>query len=156
MIETWIDHLAAVWEISDTRFGTVKSFKLVQDADFPDSLEASDLDLHPVALTIPGGVQFEYSLGGPRIGFYSGVTEFHVAPDLNRSRLPALLPWYGKIVRAAAAAMQLSGTVEYFVISDQPDAIQGPLALQYGSENPHWGFVVNWTVKEHITLTVSA
>src|SRR6266545_8311774 len=134
MIETWIDELAKVWQISDGRFGTVRSYMLVEKAEFPDSIDPTTLLTSPVALTIPGWFKPEYSLGGPRIGFYTGVTEFHVAPDVNKGRLPSLLPWYGMILRAAASHMQLNKKVELFLIDDREDAIAGPLALQYGEE----------------------
>jgi hypothetical protein len=155
MIESWIDELATVWEISGGGFATVKSYRLVADHDFPASIDPSALSTSPIALTIPAGMEPEYSTGGPRIGFYKGVTEFHVAPDVDRARLPELLPWYGRILRAAAGNMKLNNTVEFFLI-DRNEGIRGPLAMQYGSEAPHWGFVVSWEVKEHLALTVTA
>lgn len=155
MIETWIDAMCVVWEdITDERFGNVTSYKLIAESNFPDSIDPVDLDLHPIALTVPANMEAEYSMSGPLLGFYTGVTEFHVCPDMNRSRIPALLPWYGKIIRAAAGNMTLGGLVEHFVID--ADGVTGPQALQYGNEAPHWGFVVQWKVKERITLTVSA
>jgi hypothetical protein len=150
MIETWADRLCAVWAISDEGFGSVKSYKLIGESDFPDSIDPSDLDLHPIALTVPAMLQPEYSFGGPRIGFYKGVTEFHVSQDLNRARVPSLMKWYGKILRTAAANATLSGLVELFLLDDVEDAIAGPMPLQYGSENPHWGFIVKWKVKEKL------
>lgn len=157
MIEHWIDELARVWEI-EVGFGTVKSYRLFGKTEFPDAIDPSTLDRSPVALTIPASLGPEYSTGGPLLGYWRGVTEFHVAPDLDRGRLPALLPWYGRILRAAASHARLGGTVELFVIENQADSILGPLALQYGDEQAHWGFTVNWTVKEHLEgqLEVSA
>lgn len=157
MIEDWIDDLCKVWEISDQRFGTVKSYKLIGLVEFPDSIDAAQLDIHPIALTIATSMQPEYSAGGPALAFYTGVTEFHVAPDVNKSRLSSLLPWYGKILRAAAGAVRLGGNrIAYFLIADVENAIEGPVPMQYGAENPHWGFIVRWKVKEHLVLTVSA
>lgn len=156
MIESWIDELAKVWEFQ-AGLGMVRSYRLIEKAEFPSSIDPADLERSPVALTIPAAMRPQYSEGGPLIGFYRGVTEFHVAPDVNKSRLPALLPWYGKILRAAASHMKLNNTVEYFAIDDQEDAIAGPLDMQYGGEAPHWGFLVNWIVKERLEnqLTVS-
>ena len=151
MIETWIDELAKVWEISDQRFGTVRSYKLIEKAEFPSSIEASTLSTTPVALTIPGWLRPEYSEGGPKIGFYTGVTEFHVAPSLDKGLMPSLMPWYGLILQAAVGHMKLNNTVEYFVIDqDREDAIAGPLGLKYGDEVVHWGFLVHWKVKEKL------
>jgi hypothetical protein len=73
--------------------------------------------------------------------------------------LPSLIHWYGYILRAAAAHVQLSGTVGNFVIMDRADAIEGPLELKYGNEASHWGFTVKWMVEETPTnadLPVSA
>lgn len=156
MMENWIDDLARVWAtITDQRFGSVRSYLLIERAEFPDSIDPADLDLHPIALTIPAGMSPTYS-ASLKEAFYTGVTEFHVAPDVLRSRLPALIPWYGKILRAAAANIKLGGKVHNFVISDE--GITGPIALQYGNEAVHWGFVVSWRVKENplSDLTVSA
>jgi len=154
MIESWIDTLVKVWEFDCGNGQMVRSYRLVEKAEFPTVIDPGR-DF-PLALTIPSGVRPEYSLGGPLLGFWNGITEFHVSPNLDKSLMPSLVRWYGKIVRAAAGSMTLGGLVEYFVIADQEDAVSGPIALQYGAEAEHWGFLVRWTVKERITLTVSA
>jgi hypothetical protein len=156
MIESWIDELAKVWEISDGHFGTVHSYRLIEKAEFPESIDPVDLDKNPIALTIPATLDPEYSAGGPQIGFYTGVTEFHVSPDLNYGRLPQMLLWYGVITKAAASHAKLNGTVEIFLI--ETPGIVGPVALQYGSEAWHWGFTVHWRVKERLEgqITFSA
>jgi hypothetical protein len=157
MIENWIDEVAKVWEISDG-FKTVQSFKLVEKAEFPESIDPTSLDNAPIALTIPASVGPEYSLGGPHIGYWIGVTEFHVASNQDRGKLPELLPWYRKIINAAASHMKLNNTVELFLIDEGNDAITGPVPLQFGDETPHWGFLVRWRVKERLEgqITVSA
>ncbi len=152
MIETFIDALCDVWAISGEGFQTVKSYKLIADADFPAAINPAELDLHPIALTIPGSVQPKYALGHKHVTFY-GITEFHVAPDLNKGRMPALIPWYGRILRAAAAHVQLGGSVGNFVIVDRTDGIEGPVALKYGAEDAHWGFLVRWMVELTPTST---
>lgn len=156
MIENWIDKLCNVWSFDAGNMRTVKSYRLIGDADrFPASIDpARDF---PLALSIPSGVSPEYSLGGPCFGIWRGVTEFHVAPSVEKSLLPSLMKWYGKILNAAAGNMKLGGTVELFLL-DGEDAIEGPLALQYGNETPHWGYLVRWIVKEHLEgeFTVSA
>lgn len=154
MITSWIDRLAAVWAFDCGNMQSVRSYKLLEKAEFPSVIDpARDF---PLALTIPSGVKPEYSLGGPLLGYWNGITEFHVAPSTDKSLMPSLLKWYGLIIAAAAGSMTLGGAVEYFVIADQEDAVSGPIALQYGAEAEHWGFLVRWTVKERITLTVSA
>lgn len=150
MIEDWIDTLCGVWEIDLGGFKTVRSFHLLKDTNFPAAINPEELEQSPIALTIPASVQPMYSKGSKHATWY-GVTEFHVAPDLEKSRIPSLLPWYGRIWKAAALKVQLSGSgadIANFVIIDRSDGIQGPMSLQYGSENEHWGFIVNWMVEE--------
>ena len=146
MIESWIDNLCKIWEIS-TGLGAVRSYKLLEKAEFPSAINPQDLAQNPIALTIPATVQPKYAIGHKHFTWY-GVTEFHVAPDLDRGRLPELIHWYGRILRAAASEVQLSGTVANFVIVDRVDGIEGPVALKYGDETPHWGFLVRWMVEE--------
>ncbi len=158
MIESWIDSLCKVWEFSAPGFDMVRSYRLIEKAEFPSAINAADLGQHPVALTIPAAVQPLYSMGRKHITWF-GETEFHVAPDLDHGRLPSLIPWYGLILRAASAHVQLGGIVANFVIMDRADAIEGPLALKYGDEAAHWGFTVKWMVEEVPTnadLPVSA
>ena len=149
MIETWIDAMCAVWAGITTPLGTVKAPYLIKRAEFPSSINPSD-DF-PLALTIPADLEPVYSVGGPNEGFYTGVTEFHITPDLNKGHLPSLIPWFGKIWAAAAANMKLGGTCFDFRVT----RIQGPIELQYGNEASHWGFIVNWEVKDTSNSSVS-
>ena len=155
MIESWIDAICDVWSSVDAPgFGRVRAPYLIKKKEFPAAINPKD-DF-PIALTIPGKVGLQYSAGGPKEGFYSGVTEFHLTPDLSKAHLPSLLPWYGKIWIAAAANMKLGGLVHSFMIDQNEDSIIGPIALKYGDEAEHWGFLVNWTVKETNNSTVMA
>jgi hypothetical protein len=155
---TWLDELAKIWEFGDGNFGTVKSFRLIEKAEFPASIDPSDLDRSPIALTVPASMKPEYSSGGPLIVYWTGVTEFHVAPDIDFGRIPALMPWYGMILNAATSHMKLNGTVELFLLADSENAIEGPMGLKYGNEAEHWGFTVQWQVKQRIEgmITVNA
>lgn len=159
MIENWIDTLCEVWGgISDQRFGSVRSPYLIKRSEFPSSIDPTDLDRNPLALTIPAALQPKYAMGNKHLTWY-GVTEFHVSPDIDKGRLPSLIIWPGLILRAAASHVQLSGKVANFVIVDQRDGIAGPLELQYGNEAKHWGFMVTWMVEESpdgVALPVSA
>lgn len=161
MIEDWVDNLCAVWAIDIDGFRTVKSFNLIKESNFPSAINAGDLDQQPIAITIPASMRPAYSKGNKNVTWF-GITEFHVAPDVDKGRLPSLLPWYGRILRAAALKVQLSTTtaeISNFVIVDRNDGILGPMALQYGDEAEHWGFIVNWMVEESLAgsaLPVSA
>lgn len=149
MIESWIDTLCDVWRtVEAPGFRTMKSPYLIKEKKFPSAI--SPKDDFPIALTIPASVDPMYSVGGPREAFYSGVTQFHITPDLDMGNIPAMLPYYGHILRVAAGNLLLGGLVEDLTIT----GIVGPIAMQFGDEAEHWGFMVNWTVKEKITLTV--
>lgn len=152
MIEDWIDDLCDVWRtVSAPGFQTMRSPYLIKRKEFPSAI--SPKDNFPIALTIPASLDPSYSVGGPKVAFYSGVTQFHLVPDLSMGHIPAMLPYYGSILRAAAANVLLGGKVADFMVNPS-NGIIGPLAMQYGDEAEHWGFMVNWTVKEIITLTV--
>jgi hypothetical protein len=156
MITEWIDAVQDVWAgISGNGFNSVKAPLLIRRAEFPDAIDAADLALHPLALSIVGDTKFVYSAGGPNEGFYQGVTEFHVAPSLDRSLIPSLLQWPRLIVVAAAAHLQLGGLVNHFALQDRDDQINGPIALKYGEEAEHWGFLVYWEVKENVNSAIT-
>jgi hypothetical protein len=151
MIETWIDAMQDVWAgISGTGFSLVRAPYLYKRAEFPIAIDPKTLAVEPLALTIPGEVEFKVSAGGPNEGFYQGVTEFHIAPSNDKSLLPSLLPWYGKIITAAAGNNKLGGLVHSFALQSRSDQITGPIELTYGDEAPHWGFLAYWEVKENL------
>lgn len=153
----WIDALCNVWKtIVCEGFRTVKSPYLILENQFPASISPS-ADF-PIALTMPDLTSPEYSVGGVKEAIITGVTEFHISPDVSKARLPELLVWPGAIWKAAGASLQLGGLVSHFIISKER-GIVGPIALQYGDEQAHWGFIVNWEVKPknlEASLTVSA
>lgn len=145
MIDAWIDNLAKVWEISDGRGGTVRSYRIFERNEFPDEVP---LD-RPVALTFVDAVDLSVTAGGPNLAFWHGSTIFHLTPDLSRSRMPYILPYFERIVLAAAANMQLGGAVEYFAL-EETNSIAITM-LQYGTEARHLGLEVRWLVKERIS-----
>lgn len=143
-IQLWIDKLTRVWEISDGKGGTVKSYRVYERNEFP---EAVPLD-QPVALTFVDDADIEYSQGGVCTVFWHGETEFNLAPDLSRKHIPDILLYFQRITVAAAANMKLSGSVDYFVLAPQDSISLQP--LQYGNQVRHLGLVVSWTVKQII------
>lgn len=153
MIEDWIDAVAAVWEIKLGSFKTVRSFYLMRDADFPESIDVHELAEHPVALTFWPSLEPQYSAGGPKIAFWSGETEIHLCADFKKSRAREMLPWYKFAWAAAAADPTLGGKVELFTIPARSDAVV-LTSLQYGEEAVHWGLVVQWLVKEHVDAQI--
>ena len=152
----WIDALVDVWRtVECPGFQNMRAPYLMKEAQFPESINPSD-DF-PIAITIPDVTSPEYSLGGVKEAIITGVTEFHITPDLSKARMPALLLWPGAIWKAAGANLSLGGLVSHFIIAKER-GIVGPIGLQYGSEAEHWGFIVNWEVKPknlEASLTVS-
>ena len=157
MIEHWIDAVQDVWAtIQGDGFKYVRAPYMFTRADFPTAIDPSDLLSSPMALSITGEIQFKYSAGGPNEGFYQGITQFHVSPDLNMGHVPKLLKWPGLIAAKAAGNMKLGGLVHNFVLQNRPDQITGPVELQFGDETPHWGFIVYWEVKENLNTALTA
>lgn len=150
MIQDWIDTVVEVWRIDIGDFKQVKSPYIFKEQQFPAAI--SPADDFPIALTFLASTQPVYSKGYKKITWY-GQTEFHITPDLKKSHNPELMLWPSRILLAAAAKVQLSGSgadISNFVILDQRDGIDGPVALKYGDEAAHWGFVVNWKVDESL------
>ena len=148
MVENWIDTLTRVWELPDGAGGQVKSFRLYERAEFPEEIQ---LDV-PTALTFIGDIDADYSQGGPGVIMWHGSTSFHVTPDLDRTRLPGVILYFGRILAAAAANMKLSGRVDYFAL-EQTGSIS-LVAMQYGNEAKHLGLEVKWMVIEKVVLAV--
>mgnify|MGYP007100087937 FL=1 len=148
-ISSWIDAIAEKWgQVSDGRGGQVRSYAAFKRSEFPEALSVS-----PCALTYITGVPVvQYSLGGPCVVVYQGVTEFHLTRAVDKSLMPYVMGYYERIIAAAASSITLGGLVEHWLLSgDEPIK---PGVLTYAGEDPHYGMVVNWRVKELLTLTV--
>ena len=151
MITDWIDKVAEVWgTIDNGKGGSLKSYKMFSRAEFPESLSEFPCVLNLVA-RVP---KIQYSAGGPCLAVYDGVSEFHIAKNINKSNYPFVLTYFEKIIVAAAANLQLGGAVEHFLLAATNPITLG--VLRYGSEDAHLGLVVNWQVKEIMNLTVSS
>lgn len=156
MIENWIDALAAIWEITaHGNKGLVYSYRCYKRKEFPESIEPAKF---PVALSYPIQVNNVYSSGGMKIDTWTGITEFHLFPDVKKSNLPDLLPYFARIRSAAGANMHLSGAVSQFVLRSAGGSasIQGPAVLQYGDEAPHYGLIAHWIVEEKVNTEFTA
>ena len=148
MLETWIDELTRVWgTVDDGKGSQVVSYPLFEKASFPSSINK-----FPCALTFVDRVR--PGLSEAAFDNWSGRTEFHFFNSADPSLLPAVARYYQRILHAAATNATLGGLVEYFHI-DADAGIAGSLRLQYGSENPHWGAIVNWVVIESASELVS-
>lgn len=141
-VESWIDALAKRWEISDGKGGTVRSYRVYEKDEFPESISLEK----PCVITYITGYDPQYSAGGPLKGLYRGTSEFHLVSNVNKANLPKLMLYLARIRNAAAGSIQLGGLVDHFLLVGDPP-IRGPVSLQYGSEEPHHGIVVTWEVK---------
>jgi hypothetical protein len=149
MIENWIDLIAAVWgDVSDGKGGTVRSYRMYEVAEFPASLSE-----FPCAVSYPTKVVCEYGAGNS-IDLWDGKTEFHLVPNIDRAHTPYLLQFFARIRDAAALHMTLGGVVDYFILRMEDKSIEGPVELKWGGEEPHWGLVVYWRVKENVSNQV--
>ena len=151
MIEKWIDKLADTWMGIDLGgFGQVYSPYMVGNAGYPSSIDPSDLANQVIALNIPGPLNpGDYGISAPKRAFYTGMTQFHLAPNGDMAHLQRILPWYGRIMSAAVANPTLDGTVELFWIANREDAITFANNISFGNETPHWAMSVRWNVKEN-------
>jgi len=147
-VETWIDDITRLWDqVSDGRGGSVRSYRVYEKDDFPEAL--SDF---PCALTYSTEVENVYSLGGPLVDLWQGVTEFHLFPNVDKRNFPAIMKFFARIRNAASGSMTLGGKVAHFLLRNANSggaSIQGPVVLQYGGEEPHHGLLVFWEVNEN-------
>jgi hypothetical protein len=151
-IEKWLDTLNAVWGFDFGRGQVIRTPKCATKNEFPEAL--GDLaDQGPIALSWPVSAQPKYGASSssiPTILIWKGITELHLVPDVKKTNLAFLLPFYGKILNAAKTNITLGGLVEYFILDDREDNFELSI-LQYGSENPHHGIVLHWTVKQNLS-----
>lgn len=150
-VENWIDDITRLWEFAapGENGRLVKAFRVFEKDEFPEALTA---DLYPCALTYTVDVASDYGAGGPNIDFYHGRTEFHVVPSAAKSYYPRLMRYLALVRNAAAGSVKLAGKVDSFLLrADEGPSIEGPVLLQYGSEEPHLGLVVHWVVKEDVS-----
>lgn len=150
-VENWIDQIAQIWgTVEDGQGGFVKSYSVFERAEFPEALT-----VFPCALTYVSRVPvIQYSAGGPGVIVWRGVSEFHLTASVNKGRLPYVMRFYDRIIRAAASQVTLGGAVSHFILG--PDDPLQPGILVYGNEEPHYGIAVNWTVKENPVIVVGA
>jgi hypothetical protein len=149
-VNDWIDALCALWEISDGKGGQVYSYRVYEKAEFPEAITKT-----PCALTYTTGVQMEIQAGDGR-SYWKGMTEFHLMDNVDKQHFPQLMLYFARIRAAMASSHTLGGLVSHF--KPDPDVaphVQGPVVLQYGSDDPHHGIVVFWEVKENETDALS-
>ena len=147
-IENWIDQICKVWgTVGNGQGGHVRSYLVYEKEEFPEAIT-----VYPCAITYTTNVIDQYSVGGPLIDHWKGVTEFHLFPSADKRNFPAIMLYFSRIRNAAAANMQLGGRVAFFQLrqGDEP-SIEGPVVLRYGGEDPHHGLIVHWICKQSVS-----
>lgn len=149
--EKWIDAITKLWAtVNDGKGRKVRSYSVFERDEFPEALSE-----FPCAITyIQRLPVVQYSAGGPAVVVYRGVSEFHLTQNVNKKNMPYVIRFYERIINAAASKVTLGGLVSHFVLADTDPLIPG--VLVYGSEEPHFGIVVNWIVKENPAIVVEA
>lgn len=150
-VENWIDELARLWgTVDDGKGRKVHAYSVFERDEYPEALS-----IFPCAISYITRVPVvQYSAGGPGVIVYRGVTEFHLTENISRRNMAYVIRFYERIIRAAASKVTLGGLVSHFVLSDGDPLVPG--VLVYGSEEPHFGIVVNWIVKENPAIVVEA
>lgn len=150
-VENWIDEICKLaGEVANGRGGKVKSYRVFAKTDFPEGLS-----VFPCAITYTTQVVTTYSAGGPCIDLWKGVTEFHLSAGTAKSEYPDVMRYFARIRAAFAAHVTLGGKVAYCLLDTEQPSLQGPVVLQYGTEQPHHGIVARWVVKENVTGAVT-
>jgi hypothetical protein len=149
-IEKWIDALNNVWAFEYGRGQIVRTPGCVAKNEFPEAL--TDLATSPMALSWPLTVKATYGAASssiPTVLIWHGETELHLTPDIKKTNLAFILPFFGRILAAAKANLTLGGLVEHFML-DEENAMELDI-LKYGNEAPHHAIVIHWTVKQNLS-----
>lgn len=151
-IENWIDELVKISEI-ELAGKRVRGFRLYEKAEFPGALAAGSI---PCILTFVGpGVRMQYGYG-PCFEVWRGSCEYHLTPNLDRAQLPTVYRAF-RLIRDQFAAHRTLGNrvANCELVMDEGDSITGPVKLQYGSEEEHFGLIAHWRVKEHVESEIT-
>lgn len=144
-VENWIDEVARLaGGIKAHNKGQVKAYLVFERAEIPETISE-----FPCAITYVQGLRAQYSMGGPCIDLWDGVTEFHLFPDIKKANLPEMVRYFGKIRTAWAGNMSLGGRVDHCVLKAE-NSIE-MVQMVYGTEAEHHGLKVYWEVKENVT-----
>jgi hypothetical protein len=143
--DSWMDAFSnMLGTIAASKSQPMNTYSMIGKNNIPDALTK-----FPSALTFIDDVTYEYSLGGPNYAFWQGQTEIHVFPNVSRKNYSILMKYYEAILVAFATHVTLGGKVVTCMLRQTP-SIQGPLSFTYGNDDPHHGFLINWSVKEKI------
>ena len=145
----WIDNLAQLWGFQWN--GTqIKTYKVWGRDEYPGTVEV------PSAITFVENDAGFYSTSEGDVSIVTGLTEFHLFPTPDRTKVPAILPLFKQIKVTAAKNIGLGHgrDLSFLLTNDSQGRIRGPLVLQWGEEM-HLGLTVHWTVATTLVIQVS-
>jgi hypothetical protein len=151
-VENWVDEICNLaGEVSDGIRPPVKSYSVYSGKTTPESINT-----FPAAITYVENLVSNYSLGGPLLDFWSGVTEFHLFPNKALSNYPAAIRYFALIRNAFAAHMQLNNKVAFCQLKQDETGL-ALAVFSPGTDSEHLGIIARWIVKENVTgdFTVS-
>lgn len=155
-VEDWIDKICDVWgTVSNGKGGFVRSFYVYKRDEFPETITAA---MMPCVLTYTLNVGNDVN-AADSFDHWQGRSEFHLFPNVDKRNFPAIMLYFKRIRQAAAANIKLglgASGLHYFLLKSpftrvSGVGITGPVVMQYGSEDPHHGLIVDWLVKADVT-----
>lgn len=151
-VEQWIDEICKIaGSVPNGKGGKVLSYSVFEKSNFPEGLSK-----FPCAITYTTQVVSTYSISGPCVDMWKGVTEFHLSAGTAKTDFPDIMRYFARIRAAFAGRVTLGGKVAYCLLSTEEPSLQGPVVLTYGTEQPHYGIVARWVVKEISSVVVGA
>lgn len=146
---TWADVLTGIWTNLEFRGRDVKSYKLYDVGDLPESISN-----YPSCFSYIENLDPMYSLAGPARFIWRGQTHFYLVEDVNKQHYPAIYVFMESIPLMTAKYLTLGGIVPAFGIDTETTVgVEGPLTLSYGGspqEAPSLGVIAHWWVKDNL------
>lgn len=144
MITNWIDDITKlIGEVSGEGKKKVVTYGIDK---IPETISEV-----PCAFSYITNLRPTYSMGGPGINVWTGVTEVHLTKGISKAELGPTFKLPDRILAACASHLKLNSKVTSFLIDPDQGGIEGPVSGTYGSEAPHYLIFVHWTVVENVT-----
>jgi hypothetical protein len=153
-VELWMDELNAIWAVDAGNGRIVRTPRCLTADEFPAAI--TDLaENGPIALSWPNFIQEaeygDHDSSVPTQLTWVGETWLHLTPDLDKSRLSYILPFFGRVLKAAKDHIHLdsAGKVNFILSDERPIALASD--MQYGNEAPHYGLIITWKVQQELS-----
>jgi hypothetical protein len=137
----WIDDIVAMMGTINAGAGSVTSYKI---GEWPGQIST-----FPASISYVSNGGWEYSLGGPTLGFYEGFTELHLAAGKDSRVWDTARLYVPRVFAAFCADFTLGGKVEHFLLKPPPEAFRMTF-FNYG-DGESSGLTFSWRVKVNET-----